>query len=71
MDIIVKPVGDEWGAFYNDKRIAKSKCMSCVVNAVLAVTKTSTRYSCITVLTEDGSIQAIFPTGVKNGRTAS
>lgn len=70
-EIIIKKDQDRWFAFFNDKRIASSGCRNCVVQAVIAVTKKSSRYSSIKVLNEDGSVAKILPTGDGNGRTAA
>lgn len=70
MNIIVRPEGEGWGAFYGFKLVGKSKCRSCIVNAILSVTKASDKYESITVLNEDGTIRAILKTGAKNARSS-
>lgn len=69
MEIIIKKEGDRWGAFYGDKRIAISGCRPCVVHAVLAVTKKSSKYNVVVVMNEDGSVARTLPTGDGHGRT--
>lgn len=68
MNIVVRQDGEYWGAFHGDQRVAKSKCRSCVVNAVVAVTKTSSKYTQLTVMNEDGTIATILSIGAKNAR---
>lgn len=63
-EIIIKKDQDRWFAFFNDKRIASSGCRNCVVKAVIAVTKGSSKYRSIKVLNEDGSVHRTLPTGV-------
>lgn len=63
-EIIIRKADDKWGAFFADKLIAKSGCRSCVVHAVLAVTKQSSKYRSITVLNEDGTEYRKLSTGV-------
>lgn len=63
-EIVIRKDQNKWGAFYNDKRIAASDCRACVVNAVLSVTKKSSKYKLITVLNEDGTEYRRLATGV-------
>lgn len=70
-EIVIMKDNDRWGAFVGEKRIATSGCRPCVVHAVLAVTKKSSKYHSIVVCNEDGTIARTIPTGDGNGRIAA
>lgn len=67
-EIQVKKDGDKWGAFVNDKLIAKAPCRPCVVKAVMKVTKNSSKYKTIKVFNEDDTLYCTLATGDGLGR---
>ena len=57
--INVKRDGEKWGAFVGEKRIVVTACRSCVVKALIGVTKGSTRYDKIVIHNDDESTEVI------------
>jgi mannose-1-phosphate guanylyltransferase len=64
--ITIRKEDGKWTAIYDGKRIAASGCKSCVITAVLKVTKESTKYGYISILNEDGTPDRTILTGVHN-----
>lgn len=65
-DIIVRPNGNKWGAFFEDRHIVSSACKNCVIQAVRNVTKKSQRYKRIIVKNAAGDIEWSAEIGVND-----
>lgn len=62
-EIVVRKDGEEWAAFYGDRRIAHTKCKNCIIKVLLHLFKNSTKYRTIRVEDEDGELTHRLFTG--------